>query len=333
MAGKHTFIRVLTGEGVLSYWDDLLQDLVKAFLLRGATCVERSLFLRMVGLGLCDRGYQDVEFFHSPFDHISLEGVVLRGRGLGVFDGEVFSLGNFEGFPEIRVVEEVLLPTVPLPEEQPDGRLIEEVVEALQEATRTWKNFCFQHEDLVDRRLLAGRVSAWAEEFLRKPRRLRRYFAVSLSPDGDVGFISSLTRGCCRRYLIRGVPGSGCFLLRQVLLEALSRHYQVEAYYSYLNPEEPILLILPEERIAFVDTTSGIDVGEVLPGDVIWETAAASKVREPEKVRELLSRAAQKMFQLQQPVNFHSFPLENDFLGKEVESFIYRILQEVNVDN
>jgi len=90
---------------------------------------------------------------------------------------------------------------------------------------------------------------------------------------------------------------------------------------------------LPEERIAFVDTTSGIDVGEVLSGDVIWETAAASKVREPEKVRELLSRAAQKMFQLQQPVNFHSFPLENDFLGKEVESFIYRILQEVGADN
>ncbi|HAA90168.1 MAG: Uncharacterized protein XD63_0744 [Thermoanaerobacterales bacterium 50_218] len=342
MAGKHTFVRVLTGEGILSYLDDLLQDLVKVFLLQGATSLGRSLFLRLVGLGLCDRGYQDVEFFHSPFDHISLEGLVLREKGIGVFDGEVFSLENLEGFPGIEIVEEVFLPAVSLPGEPLDEALIEDVVEVLHEATAMWKDFCFHQGKLIDQHFLAGKVSAWAGEFLRKPRRLRRYFAVSLSPEGDVGFISNLSRGCCRRYLIRGVPGSGCFLLHQVLLEALSRHYQVEAYYSYLNPEDPVVVILPEERIAFIDTTSGVGV-EVLPSDVIWETSGAFKStsdpdgerikpKEPEKVRGLLSEAAQKMLQLQQS-GFQGFSLENDFLGKEVNNFISRILQDADAND
>jgi hypothetical protein len=148
-----------------------------------------------------------------------------------------------------------------------------------------------------------------------------------------VDFISFLSAGCRERYLIKGAPGTGSLVIQEILSHALSRHYKVEAYHSYLNPDDPVMLIFPEISTAVIDGTSGYQPSP-LPCDIVWdisgyvrsgkETPREETEKAEAELSFLLAAAAQALGRAQPGEEQIETPLTRE----DVTAFTSRLLQE-----
>lgn len=336
---KHVFVSALTSKGYFSYWDEALQDLKHIYLLQGSPGC-KSLFLRLVGLALADRGYQ-VEYFHRTEDHVALEGLAVRSLGIGVLDGVRPGL-NYSRLASHAKVTEIPVSGCSLNQgkNQDDDEGYKARLEAaklLQEAGEIWACISSYYRTRLNAEAVKLRAINWAEEILVKPTRLRRYFAGAISSEGPINLIPHLTAGCRGRYLVLGAPGTGSLLLQQVLIEVLSRHYEVEIYHSYLNPEEPVMILLPEAEIAVIDGTNGYHVTPQ-PGDVIWDLSgymgpgaqAGGEIQaagSEAELEALLAAVVQALSRAQDTGGQNVIPPSEN----EVKSFISHVLREAVV--
>ncbi|MGB9792742.1 MAG: hypothetical protein ACPLTR_09235 [Thermacetogeniaceae bacterium] len=266
---KHLFVSALTGNGLCSFWDDVLADLRRLYFLVGGSPGEVSTFLRMIGHVLSERGLS-VIYCHRPGSRLALEGLVIDSLGAAVQDGACKKLYRISPHRSLCVVD-VEFPC----KGQQRRELLEgqrddcEAVMLLEEANRLWKEICLCPPcDVCS--WFEGDSGWLPQEVLEKPSRIRRFFAGSLSAEGVFDFIDHLTSGCSKRYYLSGVPGRGGPVMQRVLLEGIIRRWEAEAYYSFLDLRFPVVLIFPEIALAVVDGTSHFAPSS-WAGDAIWE--------------------------------------------------------------
>ncbi len=331
---KHLFASALTGKGFHSFWGEVLADLQHLYLLQGSSQDETSVFLRMVGHALTERGHR-VSYCHRPGSRLALEGLVVMPLRAAILDRSCTGLYGISAPLYLRVVE------IDLPrqahrqkqdsgEEELQGRL--EAMRLLEEAARMWEDTC-----AFFRLHSAGRVShwmgaGWMKELLEKPSRLKHFFAGTVTAEGSVDLIDHLTSGCRKRYFIRGVPGTGGPVMQDALFRGLSRHWDVEAYHSYIDPGYLVALIFPEIGLAVVDGTCGFALSP-LPGDIVCDLAeyqgggsafahAARTTGKQAELDDLLKAAGRALRRSQKSA------VPTGVSGQDVAAFVSRFLKE-----
>gem|GEM_PF-1350006 len=335
IGNKHVFASALTGKGFYSFWGEALADLQRLYLLRGSSPDDMSIFLRLVGLALTERGYQ-VNYCHRPESYLSLEGLVVRPLGTAILDQSCTGLYGVSCPPYLRVVE-IDLPRqaqrqkLDYSEDELQGRL--EAMRLLEEAARMWKDACAFFRPQSTEFASHWQASGWMDEFLVKPSHFKHFFAGTVTAEGPVDFISHLTSGCRKRYFIRGAPGTGGPVMQDALLKSLSRHWDVEAYHSYIDPEYLVALIFPEIDLAVVDGTCGFALSP-LPGDIICDLAgyqgggrafahAARTAGKQAELDDLLKAAGRALSRFQKSA------VPTGVSGQDVAAFVSRFLKEI----
>lgn len=272
---RHYFASALTGQGFYSFWPQLLADLQHIYLLKGSGPGGKSLFLRLLGLALTDRGY-NLAYYHLPEDYLALEGLVVPDLGVGLVDGESSGLQR-DALPQSVQVTDIDLnegtesaTAGDHDTEAARKQVRQEAATLLQEAGHIWVRICeLSHTPSIPQDL-ERQATQWVQERLPGPSHLQHYFAGAISDEGPVDFIAHLTTASQERYFIKGAPGSGRAVMQEILIQALGRHYDVEAYHSYLHPLDLVMLILPEAGLSVVDGT-GSEGLDPLRGDLIWD--------------------------------------------------------------
>lgn len=355
---RHVFARTLTGKGVYSYWGEVLSGLKRVYILQGAGPGGRSLFLRLAGIALTDRGYQ-VEYYHRAEDHLALEGLVVPVLRAGILDVSCAGLAAEDFPPHLQVVEvnwdtsnsriedlvqyatmsgssgevsnncEGNSPNEGIPQGGPD-----KAARFLKEAEAVWKRICMADKARFDEESVRSQAAVWVRELLARPSCFKRFFAGTVTPEGPVSFIPHLTAICEKRYFIKGTPGSGRPVIQEILIQGLCRYYAVEAYYSYLDQKNPVMLIYPELGVAVVDGTCGC-APVSLPEDTVWDVTAAA-IQETEGDREqavakseaelfaLLAAAGCALGREEQGVCHENAPV----LDEDMVLFVSRFLKE-----
>lgn len=306
------------------------------------------MFLRMLGLMLSDRGYE-VQYFHRAEDHLALEGLVVSALAFGVVDGDSFCFSKECLPPNLKALEINNLELagclagdveerVGLQKESKwpglDDKTGLEVKNCLQKAGEIWARISSRYCKNLDGRNFKSQAANLAQQIMDNPVRVKHFFAGAVTPDGPVNFIPHLIASCHKRYFIKGFPGTGSFLMNEMLLQALYRHYDVEIYHSFLNPEELVMLILPESSVAVVDGTSGCGHAH-LAGDTVWDITAFLEsgyagrdeeqiAAETKELERLLAAAGMALSKLDnQEEHWGLIPSED-----EISAIVSRILKE-----
>ncbi len=257
---RHFFASAFTGRGYLSFWTDHFQELKRLYLLQGNTPGKHSLVLRSLGLALTDRGYS-VNYYHRAEDHLMVEGLTVPSLGFGVMSGNhPYAVQKF--FPahlEIVIVE---LPGSAVPNNM--STIYERVLKIVKSAREVYYSGSRTSSKAVEQ----WDANFWIEEFKEKPSCLRHYFAGSVT--GGLNLPGDFFECCKKRYLIKGSLGSGVSVMRDILVEALSRSYTVEAYHSIIEPSDLVVLFIPEIRLAIINGTCCYNELSLLSGDTVW---------------------------------------------------------------
>lgn len=269
----------LTGRGFLSYWPDFFMELERLYLLQGNMPAGQSLVIRLLGLALADRG-MPVDYFHRAEDPMVLEGLIISSRACGVLSG-VHPCAGREYFPAHLQVVTVQLPAADLPE---DDRVLnyDQAEQLLQSAGIMHDSYCLGDAGLSDKGTFK-KAAGFVEELQGRKSNLKHYFAGGVGVLGEVDFLSRSLTGCRKRYLLRGSPGSGAMIMREILIQALSRGWTVEGFHSWIEPAEWAALLFPEIKVAVIDTTCCYKDFSSLPGDIIWDLSGDIKTTNSQK--------------------------------------------------
>lgn len=320
---RHIFASALTGRGFVTYWQELFMDCRFLFLLKGGSLQVESLILRLLGLALSDRGCH-VNYFHRAEDPLVLEGLLVPSLAVGVLAAE-HPAAREGAFLEHLVVKIVNLPGVAVCSS--DHYLPswpEKAVGKLQHHP-----FC---RDCRDEEVTAAGAVGWVQELQERKPYLKRYFAGSITAGGVVDFIDHITGFCRKRYILQGKPGASAAVMREILIDALSRHFLVEAFHSWINPADLVVLVFPEIGVAVVDGTCGCNLKH-LPGDTVleigekWKTGGifCGETEKQDDVKYILTEAGQLLESSQKDLDSG----ECCFTEEEINPIVTALLQEM----
>lgn len=257
---RHYFASAFTGRGYLSFWADHFQELKRLYLLQGNTPGGHSLVLRSLGLALTDRGYR-VNYYHRAEDHLMVEGLTVPSLGFGVMSGHhPYAVQKF--FPVHLETVIMELPGRAVPDNV--NTIFERVLKIVKSAREVYQSGTRTSDKAAEQ----WDAKFWIEEFQEKPSNLRHYFAGSVS--GGLNLSGDFFECCKKRYLIKGSLGSGTSVMRDILVDALSRRYIVEAYHSIIEPSDLVVLYIPEVQVAVINGTCCYHDLAQLSGDTVW---------------------------------------------------------------
>jgi Cdc6-like AAA superfamily ATPase len=92
---KHRFLGAATPKGAVDFIQNLTEDIEKRYFIKGRAGSGKSTMLKKIAAAGESRGF-DVEVYHCGFDPNSLDMVILRERGIAIFD----STAPHEYFPD-----------------------------------------------------------------------------------------------------------------------------------------------------------------------------------------------------------------------------------------
>lgn len=238
------------------------------YLLQGNTPAGQSLIIRMLGLALEDRGLP-TNYFHRAEDPMVLEGLTVSSRAFGVLshDHPCASRDYFPPYLKVKIVE---LPGGSYLPVDYRALMFDNIEQLLQPASdnrhSAWPGYSVQLDTGVMKKA-AGLI----REFQERESNLKHYFAGSVTTLEEVDLLNHILCDCRKRYVIKGSPGAGSEVMQEILVQALSRSYKVEAFHSWIEPKDQVVLFFPEIQVAVVDLTCCYKDFSSLPDDIIWD--------------------------------------------------------------
>ncbi|MDQ0859431.1 PRK06851 family protein [Bacillus sp. V2I10] len=82
---KHRFLGAATPNGAVDFIQNLTEDIGKRYFIKGRAGSGKSTMLKKIAAAGEEKGY-DVEIYHCGFDPNSLDMVILREKGIAIFD-------------------------------------------------------------------------------------------------------------------------------------------------------------------------------------------------------------------------------------------------------
>lgn len=271
---KHYFARGNTAAGAYNLFDSAFQGIRRLFMLTGGPGTGKSTIIGNIASYMTESGY-DVQLFHDPSDHESLEGLIAGEISLGIVDGMACRLGLAE-LPGVnvkvvdlgRAVDEQALDKLKPHIMELEGQanaLYSRAYETFGQAKRIhdeWEalyigsmNFAEANkltEELIDTLFDAAASSAPAT----KKGKTRHLFMGAATPIGPVDFVPELTKNMKRTIFIKGRPGSGkSTMLKKLVSAATNQGMDVEVFHCGLDPSSLDMVIFPKLQVAVFDST------------------------------------------------------------------------------
>lgn len=309
---RYVFTSSHTCQGFRTFLPELLDNVGKVFVLKGAPGSGKSTFIRLLGESFSEQGYE-VEFWVSAADPVSPEGVLVPQLNAAVVNGslpcpieprypgvtgDLIYLGDYWDKEAVAARGQVI---IDLCDRQDAHRRQADAVlrnactlkEGMRNQTGAYLNLEKLHQ-VVDQ--LVG-------EILETDPQEKHYFASAVTAEGMINYMDEISTSCTKRYVFRGPAGSGqSTVLAELARRALAKGYSLEYYHCGLETDHLQMIIVPNLQLALID--AGMLELAVKPWDIVVdmsqclegydEVEAMTESSESRRMYEALMLEAQK---------------------------------------
>lgn len=274
---RYVFASSHTTRGYYTFIPDLIKDLERVYILKGAPGSGRSTFIRLVGEILSEQGLE-VEFWISALDSITPDGVYIPQLNLAVVNGSLpasidprypgvkehlINLGEYWDQAAIEAQRQQIVELVDNIElsQQKAYDLLKELGRLKAEQRRI-------NSRHINIEKIGQLVKQLGSEIVENRSGEKHYFAGVLTIDGWVDYVHELSHNCQKRYIFKGPPGSG----KSMIIAELGRMvkdsgYFLEYYHCGLEIENLVMVIIRNLQIALIEASSA-DI-PLKPWDVV----------------------------------------------------------------
>lgn len=260
-----------TARGFHNLYQSNLEGLDRLFILKGGPGTGKSSMMKKIGEEWLGKGY-DIELLHCSSDNNSIDGVIVRGLGVGIVDGtaphvieptapgaveEYINLGEAWDSDKLAVEKRNIV------------KLTGKITESFQTAYSTFAEALRVHDEWekiyinsMDFEKANQLTTSLIDKFfgkikLNKKADVRHRFLGAATPQGAVDFVPNLTEDLTKRYFIKGRPGSGkSTMLKKLAAVAEERGFDVEVYHCGFDPNSLDMVIVRELGFAIFDSTA-----------------------------------------------------------------------------
>ncbi|QCX34457.1 hypothetical protein FDN13_12520 [Caloramator sp. E03] len=309
---KCYFASANTCKGFVSFFDYVINDAKRVYIIKGGPGCGKSTFIKKMGEELLEFGF-DIDFIYSPSDMNSIDGIFIHGVDFAVVDGTsphvidpkypgaVERILNFGDYWDIDYLREKM----------DEIKYYFDEIEKHYEVFFNYMLGAKQIHDRWEKEYLKGMDFKKADEITEKlissiilknnnkaPKEWHR-FAGAMTPQGQLSFYDVLVKQIKNRYIIKGRPGTGkSTMTKKVAKAALKSGYDVEYYHCSFDPDSIDMIIIPELSFAMLDGTAPhefepenkdkvIDMFECIDKDIVHEDEDPIKSIELEYIKEL----------------------------------------------
>lgn len=268
---RHFFVNGNTAQGFVNKLNSNLQGLEKLIILRGAFGTGKACCMHALA-SACEATGFPLEYLHCPSAPDTYDGLIIPALRLAVIDGtDLHYTDEKWPVPEVSFIDtdtifdRALLDTLKelaASAASEIENLHDSAFSCFGEALHIhdeWEKIYIGNMDFSKADLL----TVYVEELLLDGRRLQkhpvakvRYFGAS-TPGGAMDYISSLTAGISKRYLLKGRPGTGkSTLLKKLAAASAKRGLNTEVYHCAFDSNSLDMIIWPELDKCLFDSTS-----------------------------------------------------------------------------
>jgi hypothetical protein len=274
---RYVFASSHTTQGYYTFIPELIKDLDRVYILKGAPGSGRSTFIRLVGEVMSEQGLE-VEFWISALDSITPDGVYIPQLDLAIINGSL--PGNID--PRYPGVKEHLInlgeywdPAVIQAQRPQIIDLVDRIELSLQKAYCLLKELGRMKAELrqinsryMNIEKMGQLVKQLGQEILTNRSGEKHYFAGVLTIDGLVDYVHELSHSCQKRYIFKGPAGSGKSMVIGELARLVKEQgYFLEYYHCGLEVESLVMVIIRNLQIALIEAGS-VDI-PLKPWDVV----------------------------------------------------------------
>lgn len=256
-----------TSTGFASFFDYVIKDAERVYILKGSPGSGKSTFLRRIGNDLLKAGL-DVDFIYSCVDSKSLDGIYIHGINVSFVNGtmpnfiepkypgaveRLLDFGNYWDIDYLRKEKDKI------------KYYYDEIAREYKKFWMHLKNAKLIHDNWkreymlgMDFKMATDITNSLIKDFInsRDSQKGTEYhrFSSALTVDGQVNFYENLTSGIKNRVVLKGRPGSGkSTLLKRLGLAGIEAGYDVEFYHCSFDASCIDMIIIPMLSFAALD--------------------------------------------------------------------------------
>lgn len=293
---KAYFATANTCKGFISYYDYVINEAKRVYIIKGAPGCGKSTFMRKIGEELLMEGFE-IDFIYSPLDINAVDGIFIHEIDIAVVNGSypnlidpkypgaverILNFGDYWDIDYLRekkdeikyYFDEIDKHFKIFYDYLAKAKLIHDRWEVEYLKGMNFKKADEITEDLI-KSVIINRIDKTAKEWHR--------FAGALTPQGQLSFYDELTKQIKNKYIVKGRPGTGkSTMTKKVAKAALQNGYSVEYYHCSFDPDSIDMIIIPELSFALLDGTAPhefepenndktIDMFECIDKDIVHE--------------------------------------------------------------
>ncbi|SEF60043.1 hypothetical protein SAMN05660865_00589 [Caloramator fervidus] len=259
-----------TSAGFVNYFDYVLKDAQRVYIIKGGPGTGKSTFMRLIGEELLKEG-MSVDFIYCSSDKDSLDAIVVNDIKVVIVDGtaphvidpkypgaveRILDFGEYWDVDYLRSRKDIIKFYIDEIENQ--YKVFFKHLKVAKSIHDKWEkeylkgmdfNKANQITEQIINEVVKGCINKVAKEWHR--------FAGAMTPQGQVCFYDNLTCDIKNRYIIKGRPGTGkSTMVKKIAQAALSKGYDVEFYHCAFDPSSIDMIVIRELDFAILDGTA-----------------------------------------------------------------------------
>lgn len=271
-----------TSKGFYSFYENVLEDLERIFILKGGPGTGKSSMVKKLGKKYFHNGY-DITYLHCSSDTNSLDGVIIDGR-FAIVDGtaphvidpklpgivdEIINLGDCWD-------REKLLPyKKDIAEMRSQITLhYKKAYEFFKEAKKIhdqWEDIYLSEMDFEEANTVTKNlIKLIVGNKKGKGGKRSDMFFGAITPDGPINLYEHLTEGVNTRFIVKGRPGTGkSTMMKKIAQGALEAGFDTEIYHCSFDPNSLDMVLIPSLDVVILDGTAPHILNPKKPMDIV----------------------------------------------------------------
>lgn len=271
MAGKkkNYFVRANSSQGLVNLLYSNVIGIKTGIILKGYFEIIKQELLSTIAKDLIQSDV-NVECIHSCYEPDSLEGIIIREKGIGVFSDKIVNPSTLKMFTQtINVHMDLVLDesysTVKQSLHDYQDQCMKLYDKAYEEFAKAIK-IHDEWEKIYISHMHFDRANDYADDIIsdlfkdvkqKENSIVRHRFFGGATYKGSLDYVMDLTKDFKARYFIKGRPGSGkSTFLRKIGKKAEALGYDVEVYHCGFDPNSLDMIIVEDLGFCVFDSTA-----------------------------------------------------------------------------